>query len=506
MSNGNKTPTAEQQAIIELSPEPGLTLVVDSVAGSAKTTTLEMYARAHPESKILYLCFNNIAAAEARARFPKNVRCGTTHALAYSQTAWQFKGDKKVGTAPKSKAIMGPLGIRDARTAGAVLQVYIKFCQSADAVIGAGHLPHDCRNLDPKDQEAILDLARELWRRATDPKDIEIPVSHDTYAKLFQLSAYRAGQVPAVFRKYDVIAIDEAQDTNPTFESLFALIIAAGGHTTLLVGDERQAIYGWRGAVNMLARLTKAIREGKIPRGEILTLTQSFRYGPRAADLASRILALDSDHAPTIVGRGIDDPEHDGGRCYLSRTNAGLVEEALAAGAGGKPLHFAATVPPDYNPWTPYRFELIKSVYGHYAHQEHLITDPEIRRFEGWAEIIEHSTKAANGESLDQELAAAVRFVEKHGYNTTSVLDRIVESAGSPQEAALSFSTVHRAKGLEWDHVTMLEDFPLKKDEKGKIQIPSREEINLLYVGLTRGRYWMEINSTVESLLDLPYA
>ena len=112
-------------------------------------------------------------------------------------------------------------------------------------------------------------------------------------------------------------------------------------------------------------------------------------------------------------------------------------------------------------------------MYGHYSHQERLITDPAIRSFSGWSEITEH-TKAANGESLDQELAAAVRFVEKHGYNTTSVLDRIVDSAGSPQETAVSFSTVHRAKGLEWPFVTMLDDFPSKRNEKGKIEIPSR--------------------------------
>ena len=90
-------------------------------------------------------------------------------------------------------------------------------------------------------------------------------------------------------------------------------------------------------------------------RGAKSALTESFRYGPRTADLASRILALDSNHAPTIKGRGIDDPSRDAEQCYLSRTNAGLVEKALAAGASGEPLHFAATGP-DYNPWTPYRF------------------------------------------------------------------------------------------------------------------------------------------------------
>ena len=158
--------------------------------------------------------------------------------------------------------------------------------------------------------------------------------------------------------------------------------------------------------------------------------------------------------------------------------------------------------------WTPYRFELIKSVYGHYSHQERLITDPAIRSFSGWSEITEH-TKAANGESLDQELAAAVRFVEKHGYNTTSVLDRIVDSAGSPQETAVSFSTIHRAKGLEWPFVTMLDDFPSKRNEKGKIEIPSREELNLLYVAVTRACFGWKSTARFPSswtcrMLELP--
>ena len=79
-----------------------------------------MFAREHPESKMLYLCFNRTAAKEAQARFPANVRCGTTHSLAFCQSGWQFKEnpDKKIGIAPKAKAIMPALGIHGACTAG----------------------------------------------------------------------------------------------------------------------------------------------------------------------------------------------------------------------------------------------------------------------------------------------------------------------------------------------------------------------------------------------------
>ena len=38
MNSTDKTPTAEQRAIIELPPEAGLTAVIDAVAGSGKTS------------------------------------------------------------------------------------------------------------------------------------------------------------------------------------------------------------------------------------------------------------------------------------------------------------------------------------------------------------------------------------------------------------------------------------------------------------------------------------
>ena len=48
----------------------------------------------------------------------------------------------------------------------------------------------------------------------------------------------------------DFLFLDEAQDTNPVLEEVFA---AQRGHAQLvMVGDSAQAIYGWRGARDVM--------------------------------------------------------------------------------------------------------------------------------------------------------------------------------------------------------------------------------------------------------------
>ena len=59
----------------------------------------------------------------------------------------------------------------------------------------------------------------------------------------------------------------------------------------------------------------------------------------------------------------------------------------------------------------------------------------------------------------------------------------------SPEEADVTLSTAHRAKGLEWDKVRLLDDFEiLRPQAKDEEQNFSQEEVNLLYVAVSRGR------------------
>jgi len=94
-----RTPTPEQAGIIATKLEPGQVMVVNAVAGSGKTSTLQLYVDAYPEKKFLYLAFGKAQADEAKDRFNQNAECRTTHSLAYRETGApyakkQTKGDR----------------------------------------------------------------------------------------------------------------------------------------------------------------------------------------------------------------------------------------------------------------------------------------------------------------------------------------------------------------------------------------------------------------------------
>jgi superfamily I DNA and RNA helicase len=87
-----KDPTPEQEAVVR---SEGRIIAVSAFAGTGKTTTLVHFARARPQERILYLAFNKAIQMEASAKFPENVTCRTTHAIAYRKAAMLFGAQVK---------------------------------------------------------------------------------------------------------------------------------------------------------------------------------------------------------------------------------------------------------------------------------------------------------------------------------------------------------------------------------------------------------------------------
>jgi F-box protein, helicase, 18 len=513
-----RIPTSEQEKVIQTRLKAGQIMIINAIAGSGKTSTLQMYVDHYPEKKFLYLAFGKSQADEAKQRFANNTECRTTHSLAYRETGIPYAKNKAkgLGSEPRSKTVMGPLNITLPSVAQMTIATVSRYLQSADSSIGTSHLPDFAQYKSLDEQLTILQKAKTLWHKMCDKEDPSVPMSHDGYLKLWQLGCLRSGKVPQVFYHYDAILLDEAQDTNPAVEAILGQIIEQKSHAVVLVGDERQSIYQWRGAVNMMSRLSEQIDEGRID-GIQKALTESFRYGPRAADAASKILSLGCETKMKIIGRGKDESHPaQGSKCYLSRTNATLMDEALSTLAANPhaTIHFAGTNAINrYDPTVPYKLNLIRSLYYYYANQRDLATDPTVRRFEDWHEILRHAKGGdddPNAKCVDKELGAGVKFVEKHGYQTLTVLDLIVSRSGDPARAIASFSTAHRAKGLEWDHVTLLDDFPkigseMERDENGQLQLPDEQELNLIYVAVTRGRKWVDLNQDILEFVEMEF-
>src|SRR6266403_6359064 len=135
-------------------------------------------------------------------------------------------------------------------------------------------------------------------------------------------------------------------------------------------------------------------------------------------------------------------------KCALSSRHSAL---STLSGNPHSVIHFAGTNAINrYDPTVPYKLNLIRSIFYYFADQQYLATDPTVKRFKDWNEILRHAKGGDNdqdAESVDKELDAAVKFVEKHGDQTPQILDLIVSRSGAHSQAIASFSTAHRAKG-----------------------------------------------------------
>ncbi len=156
-------PTDEQYAIINWQ---GQQLVVNAFSGTGKTSTLVQFARASPDSRMLYLAYNRAIRDEAERKFPFNVECRTSHQLAYARVGRHYRhrlvpGLRITDVARKLNTRYWAL----ARVAGTGLNHFI--C-SADAVPGLHHLPDkdEMRGVPPADALRAVQL---LWNEMSNP-------------------------------------------------------------------------------------------------------------------------------------------------------------------------------------------------------------------------------------------------------------------------------------------------------------------------------------------------
>ena len=470
-------PTGEQQQIID-AVAAGDSIKVDAVAGSGKTSTLNMAARAISGASGLYLVYNRAAADDARKKFPKNIEVKTTSALAYREFVNDY-GERLPGSyvpsweVAKMMRINRPLDlggaiiIRPHAIAAHAAEAIRRFCYSSDSEISEKHVVDVPFGLNLA-QEMFMKMeiaawAQKMWN-ASVMVGSALPFTFDMAFKMYVSSE--------PFLSFDVIMLDEAQDSNAVVEQF----IKGQYAQKVVVGDPAQQLYSWRGAVNIMDRFE----------GERLTLSQSWRFGEEIAEEADKWLAhtntgitvkgnpgLDS----VVTEKGIDEPD-----AILCRTNAGAMSHAMALIAQGKRVAVAGG--------TKELEKLSRAAFDLY--EGRATNHPDLVAFNSWAELRDFT-----GEGAGSSLKAMVTLIDMHGAG--AILDAcratVDETRGNPDVVV---STAHKSKGREWLKVKVAEDFsppkptinPLTGDaEPGLI---SSSEAMLGYVTVTRARQQLD--------------
>lgn len=476
MGHSSFTPTDEQAAIIAACAS-GDNVKVEALAGTGKTTTLQLASEAMT-GKGLYLAFNKSVQREAEARFPGHVEARTAHSLAYRPVGMKFR-DRMNGPRVSSKQLAERFGIEGfafgtvgealppSAIAGAAAGAVRRFCYSADTHIKPEHVlwvDGLTREGNYALRKHVVPYAEEIWEDLQDPHGWRAYFTHDHYLKIWALTD------PVL--PYDFILFDEAQDANPV---LTGLVRAQAGQL-IGVGDSNQSIYGWRGAKNALKDWPAQTR---------LALTESWRFGPEVAEEANKWLSIpELDCDLRLTGRG---PASFVGKvaapqAILCRTNAGAIREALdwldkprarvAVVGGGKAIADMAKA-------------AVELQVGKRT------THPELAAFASWKEVQDF----VNNEDGAEDLAVFVRLVDEHGPATLidAVAELVDESKGRP---TVTISTAHKAKGLEWGSVAIGSDFREPGlDEYGKLNRLDPAEAMLSYVAVTRAKAQLDQSS-----------
>lgn len=431
-------------------------LLVSAAAGTGKTYTLVEYARARPSDRMIYLAFNRAIKEEASRKFPRNVSCKTIHGLAFAAVGQKYSHKLDTLKAHHVQKLGGTL-----REGGLVVEIINNFLASADLEI----LPDHLENLTAaaENKPLLLEKAIETWAIMRDPGDPRVPVGHDGYLKIFQIGGHEI--------RTDTILLDEAQDCTPCTLA----IVSAQPARKVYVGDANQSIYGFRGAINAMANIRAE---------QHLYLTGSFRFGEGIADLANTILGAYSPHPKKIRGLGaektvfnVDEREP---HTRLCRTNATLFGEAVSLLKQNRRFGFVGGV-------TNYHFDSIMDAYQLRFGSHAKIKDKMIQTFLDFEEMRGYA------ETLDdKELKSLCRIVDSYAEKIPSLITDIQEKACPDDDpSVVLLTTAHRSKGREWNQVVLTDDFTemeKKITDTGEMEIPDQEEINLLYVAVTRAK------------------
>jgi len=494
------------------------TLCVVAGAGSGKTTVLtrriawRVRTGAMEAEHALVCTFTRKAAAELRERLARlgveGVWAGTFHAAAYAQLRqhWADSGKRAPSVVGDGRRLLGEVV---ARTPGAgegvVGAVMAEAAWARARLIEPSEYPPAAQaagRTPGLPAEQVAGLLEEYRREKAARGVLDVDDLVGECAQLLR----RSGAAAAVVRwRFRHLFVDEFQDVNPAQWDL----LGQWRHDRddlCVVGDPRQAVYGWNGSDPSLLDRLPALLPGVVT----LSLDENRRSSPQVVAAASAVLssadapdgvpggapAATAADGPAPLVTGFDDeaaeaaavarwlrrsrrPEQPWHRlAVLARTNARLEMVADALRSSGIPVRRAGRAAPRRDGTGA--IVLLRAI------------DPGTRLQAALVDVRAELDEA--GDWLPSVADAYLADGCADDLRGPTVGGFLAWLAASPDAAELDhradgveLATFHRAKGLEWRAVALvgLEDgtVPIVHATTAEARA---EERRLFYVALTR--------------------
>lgn len=478
--------SSQQVAIFEWFKNGRGNLVVRARAGTGKTTTIMESVRYAKERRVLLCAFNKVIAEELTNRLKKNgatnVIAKTLHAYGFTvilKSEWNQGGNKITLSQDRgreiAKVLCGANNNPNNRIAATLVYKIASLAkgaaphateaQLADIACEFGFTPDESQEAAGWTLDRISHVARKAMDRA---QQFDGTIDFDDMVYLPVVKGW-------VRPEFGLVVVDEAQDMNYS-QLLLAQQACAKGGRIVVVGDDRQAIYGFRGAdSNSIDRLKKELNAQEMG----LTIT---RRCPKNVVAIAQGLVPDFEAAEDAPdGEAIQLPSHKlidaatPGSFILSRTNAplvsicfGLIRARKRAIIRGRDIgQGLVSIVKKLN---------AKSIED-FRNKLHSWSVKEISKAKDQKE---HVAQAILSRVEDQYQVLSVFASEVNSVDgiITCIEQMFADDTGP---AFVVCSSVHKAKGLESDDVFVINDTFYKGQNH-------YEEQNIEYVAVTRAK------------------
>ena len=475
-------PSAQQKAIYTACRKGGSTdnFIVRARAGTGKTTTILTGTEHAPEKIIVVAAFNKRIAEELQRRITSyNVKAKTLHGMGYGilRRYWPQ------ANVAEGRARVDGLTNEALRAVGEETRVPFAVKRLIGRLHTAGReaLPHATRSGELVDLAESLDLIPDPQYMA---QGFDVDFIESRALAAMELATRQTAQIDFADMIFlpcrmgwhnpvvDFVLVDEAQDMTAAQLEL-ARGVCRG--RLAIVGDDRQAIYGFRGAdTGSLDRLKEELSATEFG------LTVTYRCGLAIVELAKQLVP-DFEAAPGNPDGQILElqapqliPEAQPGDFILSRVNAPLAEIAMGLLRANKRVRIAGR---DLGSGL---IALINRLAG-----DNEDVNDFLRRLTEWKMTETQRLIDADREHRVGAVEDKAGVLAAFGMDATTVSDirnkvqMLFTDDGLGDASVVTCSSIHRAKGLEADKVFILWD-TLRRD--------SMEEQNLEYVAVTRAK------------------
>lgn len=465
-------------------------LIARARAGTGKTTTiLEGCSRA-PEMTILLCAFNNKISVDATKKLAEmNLPVGkvlvkTLHALGFACIR-KFRDrivlDKNGGI--QERIVLGVCGPTAPSTIlKLVAKLHTKGREMAPHSTVLGDLTDiaiqfECVPGEEWDNTQYnLDYVESMALKAMDVSAAVKDGGTIDFTDMIFLPVRNGWLVP----QYDLVVVDEAQDMTTTQLEITQGVCKG---RQCIVGDDKQAIYGFRGADS-----------GSLDRLKIEL--EAMELGLKTTYRCAKSIVREAQRFVPDFEAGADNPEGEvrtlpgnkltedagPGNFILSRLNAPLVSIAMNLLRAGKRTRVAG--------------QDIGAGLQALVRKFKARSVPEfLQRVSAWEEreayrlaasfkgkdLLTNATYLAKLDAIHDKAAMLVSLSDG-ARNVDEIADRIdglFTDDGLGDAGLITCSSVHRAKGLEADKVYVLAD---------TLRSNNQEELNICYVAITRAK------------------